>query len=420
MLKNLSQNKKTVISNISSLIVLQGTMYLIPLILLPYLIRVLGIENFGLLAFATATIAFFRGVVEYGFNLTGTQQISLYKNDKNKINTIFSSIIISKFLLAISCFIILCFMIFTFDKFQSHANIFLFTFIIIFGDILFPIWFFQGIEKMKTITYIFILYKVIFIFLVILLVKEENDYILVPVFDSIGSIIAATISLILIKVNYNVTFRMIKMEDILYQFKDSWHVFLSRISVILYTSINTFLLGLLTTNEEVGIYSIAEKIYMAIRGLMNPFVQALFPFLNRKYEESKLLYYKLVKKVSIVYFLILLFLSIILFTFNKELIYLIANKEISESAEILKIFAIAVLFAVGTLYSNLLVIKNKKKLLTKITFIGMFVNLILVYHAISLFGIFGLAYLFLLVQLIQTCLQIKYNYEIWSYKNATI
>lgn len=415
MIKKLSNNK-TIIGNMSSLLILQGVMYLIPLILLPYLIRVLGIENFGLLAFATATISFFRGIVEYGFNLTATQQISIHKNDQNKLSTIFSSVIIAKSILAIICFCILFLIILIFDKFQINANVYLFTFLIIFGDILFPVWFFQGIEKMKLITYIFIIYKVIFLLLVIFLVKEENDYILVPILDSVGSLIAAIISLIIINKHYNIIFRIPNLESIIFQFKDSWHVFLSRITVILYTSVNTFLLGILTTNEQVGIYSIAEKIYMALRGFLNPFVQALFPFLNRKYKESKTIYYNLIKKISIIYILILLIFSSILFIFSKNLIYLIAGTYMPQSDSLLKIFAISMLFGIGTLYSSLLIIKNQKSLLSNITFITMIYNLLLIYPMIKFFGIFGVAYLFLVIQIIQSYLQIKNNKEIW-YKN---
>lgn len=418
-MNNLSHTKKTIIGNIVSLIVLQGTMYLIPLILLPYLIRVLGIENFGLLAFATATIAFLRGIVEYGFNLTGTQQISLHRNDQEQVNIIFSSIIISKFILAIICFLVLMIIILIFEKFQVNAKLFLFTFLIIFGDILFPVWFFQGIEKMKMITYIFIIYKIVFLVLVLLLVKEKNDYLLVPIFDSIGLIVSAIISLFIVKKYYNIRFKISKFHEISFQFKDSWHVFLSRIAVILYTSINTFLLGIFTNSEQVGIYSIAEKIYMALRGILNPFVQAVFPFLNRKYKESKAIYYKLVKKVSIIYISILVFFSLTLLTFSGDIVFVVAGVYIPQSDSLLKIFAVSILFGIGTLYSSLLIIKNEKSTLSKVTFITMICNVVLIYPMLKLFGIFGVAYLFLIIQVLQALLQTNYNKEIWI-KNENI
>jgi polysaccharide transporter, PST family len=413
-LKN--KDSKTIIHNTFSLLILQSSLYILPLILLPYLVRVIGIENFGLLAFATATISFFRGIVEYGFNLTATKQISNNKNDNTKLNEIFSSVIISKFIIATISFIILLILISFFEKFQINKNIFIITFLIIFGDVFFPIWFFQGIENMRLITYIQITYKSIFVILVFLFVKEKTDYILVPLLDSIGAIIASFVSLLIIKTKYNISFKFTNITNVFFQIKDAYHVFLSRITVVIYMSINTFLLGIFTNNELVGFYSIAEKIYMAIRGLLLPFTQAIFPYLNRKYNESKYNYYILIKKISFIYLFVLILFAILTFILKDYLVYIVSGKEILISSQVLGIFAISIIFAIGPLGSNFLIIKNEKKTLVKITFICMIVNMIFIYHSIYFFNIIGAAYLFLTIQILQFILQLKYNKELFFHR----
>lgn len=412
-IKSSSNNKKTILSNFISLFILQGSMYVIPLILLPYFIRVLGLENYGLLAFATATISFFRAIVEYGFNLSATKQISIYKHNQEKLNEIYTTVLVSKFLLAISGFILLIFITSIFDSFLSNQKLFIYTYLIIFGDVFFAIWFFQGIEKMKIITYIQISYKIFFVMLVLSTVKNESDYILVPILDSIGNVITGIISIYIIKNKYNTSFKTITLEMIIFQLKDAWHIFLSRMTVVLYTSINTFLLGILATNELVGIYSIAEKIYMAIRGLLNPVVQAIYPYLNRKYNESKKLYYLVIRKITLGYFLVLILFSIILYSFSDYLVFLVSGKVIYEASIILKIFSVAIIFSIGTLFSSLLVVKGGNKKLSEITLVCMIINLILVYPSIQFYGIYGLACVFLFVQINQTILLLIYNKEIW-------
>ena len=172
-LANIQAEHKTVITNTFSLIILQGSNYIIPLILFPYLVHVVGIEKFGVLSFATATVALLRGIVDYGFKLSGTQQISVNRNDIQKVSEIFSSIFFVKIILTIVVFIILLLMILFINKISAHFDVFLYTFLLVIGDVLFSAWFFQGMEKMKLITYFNIVYKTLYMVSIFLFIRPS-------------------------------------------------------------------------------------------------------------------------------------------------------------------------------------------------------------------------------------------------------
>jgi len=413
---NISSQSKTILSNIVALFTLQGLQYLIPLILLPYLVHILGIEYFGLLSFATATIAFFRSVVSYGFDFTGTKQIALAKENPKALSDILSSILIVKLILAAISFCILLLMMAIIDKISMSSMLFFYTFLVVIGDAIFPTWFFQGIEKMKFITIFKTLQRTVSLILILLLVQTQEDYLLVPLIEGALAIVAGAVSLLYIRQHFKIAFQIPKLDRIIFQLKNSWHLFLSQITVHFFTTINIFVLGLLADNTTVGYYTLAYKLFAVIQELLSPFTKAIFPFLSKKYVENKEAYYKLIKKISLFYFLGLTIIGLLTYLFAYEIVNLVAGKPVEETARLLKIFAITLLVSIGPLYSLLLIIKSENKKLSVITFRCMLLNTLLLYPSIHYFGIVGLSYHFLIVQIYQAYLQLKFNKEVWLTK----
>ena len=110
--------KNVVASNYLSLLVLQGAYYILPLLILPFLVRILGAEKFGLVMFAQSLATFLTVFVDFGFNLSGTREISLARDDKQKLSEIFSAIMIIKIGLILVAFMILFVIVNVFSRFN--------------------------------------------------------------------------------------------------------------------------------------------------------------------------------------------------------------------------------------------------------------------------------------------------------------
>ena len=97
----------TLLKNYSSLSLVQLSNYILPLITLPYLARILGTTNFGLVVMAQATMIYLTLLTDYGFNLSATKEIAKNQNNPTIISQIFTTVMSIKIsLLVISSLIL--------------------------------------------------------------------------------------------------------------------------------------------------------------------------------------------------------------------------------------------------------------------------------------------------------------------------
>ena len=384
-----NEEYKIIASNYISLSILQIANYLLPLIVLPYLVRVLGTEKFGLIIFAQALATFLTVFTDFGFNISGTREISLNKKDKKKISGVFWSIMTIKFFLTIIALIILVLIVRNFNRFEVEEDVYFLSFGIVIGQAIFPQWFFQGIEKMKIVTLVNIFAKVIFTVLVFVLVKEETEYLYVPLFNSLGYIIAGIAGLF-ISLRY-VQFQKPNFNLIKKLFTESTSLFVSNLATMLYTYGNVFILGIFTGNTMVGIYSSMEKLILAIKNIYTPFYQAIYPWLSKQSNQIKI---TTIAKIKPVIAIVGGFATIFILLFGKKILDIIYDDTlISSYVYIFKILAIISLFSGISMMYNTLFFPSIKKYKTRMYILisaGIY-NLILSFILVPLYGISGTA-----------------------------
>ena len=368
-----TEDKKRLLSNFFSLSILQTFTYILPLLTLPYLVRVLGSEKFGLVVFAQAFIIFFNILVDYGFNLSATREISVNRENKEKLTEIFSSVMSIKFILIGISFAILSIIIFSFENFSNNINLYYLTFLWVIGQALFPIWYFQGLEKMKYITIVNITSKLIFTIAIFIFIQNETDYILVPILNGLGFIIGGILSLWIVHKDFNQKFQIQSFKILIMYFKDSSQFFLSRISSVGYSNINTFLAGILLSPVFVTYYYLADKAVSVILTLFSPIVQTIYPYLAKKYN-----FFFLVKLLSILMVFSLLIVSLgYLFS---NLISIILLGEINDIFKNL-FYVIAPIIPISILYvmlgAPLLLARGYKKEFNLSIIYGFFIHLLI-------------------------------------------
>jgi len=336
-------NHKVLIENFSSLSILQILNILIPLLTYPYLVRVLGSEYYGLIIFARAIIKYFNIIVSFGFNIIATKEISVHRNNSNKISEIVSSIFILKGSLFILSLLILSVLLYFIPQAQGYKPLFYLTMWVCFYEFIFPVFYFQGIEKMKYITYFTLVSRLIFVFLIFLLIKSKSDYLLLPVINGIGALTAGIISVIFV-LKDGVKFKVQSISTLCYYIKCSYIMALANASNAFKSNFNIILIKMFFSFSMVAYFDLASKITDIGKTFLDLISRTIYPKMSREKNTSFLKkIIKLSVAASVCY---VLFIQM----FANQLVMFLGGEEMLPSVEILRVLIFFVpIYIIGAL-----------------------------------------------------------------------
>jgi PST family polysaccharide transporter len=381
--------------NFLALSSLQLINYILPLFLIPLLIQALGMEGFGIYAFVFAIATYGMTFADYGFDLSATYHISLHKDKPNKVNEIFSSVLLIKSSLALFFLLILTLLVYNIEKLYLYKELIFLSYGIVLGNVLLPLWFFQGIEKMRFILYLNGLLKLLFFVLVVLLIKEREDLELLMALHSITAIIVGVLGLYIAKKHFNITLTLVSKKKIFFYLKDGWYIFTSKMAVEFYSTISTVIVGFYVSPLILGYYALSLKIMFAIGNLLDPITRVVYPYLLNIYQSSNQNFFKRNIQLSLLIFIIMVPISIIVYIFAREILEIISQKEISQlNVQLLQITALLlIVFPYASQFTNMLVSMKESKILNKILITAAVINVVFAPIILEFYGIIGMMYL---------------------------
>ncbi len=352
---------------------------------MPYLARVIGVEGFGKIAFASAIIVWFQTVADWGFNYTATRDVAKNRDDKEKISEIFSNVLWARCFLMIVSFLLLLVTIYLVPKFRENYVVILVTFLLVPGHIMFPDWFFQAMERMKYITFLNILSKFLFTVAVFIFINEKNDYILQPLFTSLGYLVSGIFATYLIFNGWKIELKRPSFRRIFDTIRGSTDVFINNIMPNFYNNFSVMLLGFFGGSVSNGLLSAGSRFVGIAQQFMLVVSRTFFPFLSRRIDKHNL-YVKINLWISITF-------SLMLFLFAPLLIKLFFTPEFYDAIPVLCIMSISILFlALSNIYgTNYMIIQGYERQLRNITFVSSLIGFVLSFPLIYFFDYLGAA-----------------------------
>jgi PST family polysaccharide transporter len=146
---------------------------------------------------------------------------------------------------------------------------------------MFPGWYFQGIEEMKWVTYITLVMRLSFIVLIFFFIKNQSDFLLVPILNGVGSFLASSIALYVIYYKHQIKFQFQSIKTLKFYFTNSSPIFLSNISSSAITSTTKVIIGIYLGMAETAYFDLAEKISNILKTPQFIFSQIILPKISR-------------------------------------------------------------------------------------------------------------------------------------------
>lgn len=281
--------------NTLMLYILTFSNYFLGLIVAPYESRVLGPETFGLLGAATAVMVYFQLVIDFGFLLSGTQEVALHREEKDYLSRLFTAITCGKLMLTALSSLALVGICSLVPLWKNRLGFYALCFVYTALNSMIPDYLYRGMERMSAITVRTVCIKVFFTLGIILLVKKPQDVWMIPVLTAVGNGAAMCYSFLDVKKRFGIRFCPITWQDVAACMRKSSVFFYSRIATTAYSAMNTIILDVISGSGAItAYYTSADKLITTGKSALSPISDSLYPYMVKNRD------FKLVKKVLLI------------------------------------------------------------------------------------------------------------------------
>lgn len=264
----------SVLKNFTYNSILTISSYLVSFIIFPYISRILGVSNIGIVGFVDNTINYFVIFATLGINTVGIRSIAACGNDKEKRSHVFSVLFLWSIIFTVTVCIIYIIAVTTIPKLSVHKELFYIGLAKLFFTPFLIEWFYIGIENFKYITIRSMIIKILYALSIFIFVKQVDDC---AVYFFLTSLVIVINSLI--NIYYSKNFISLRLTNLKlsYYSRQIFSLGIYQILISMYTIFNVVYLGFVSNNKEIGYYYTALKLFIIIIGFYTAFTSVMLP-----------------------------------------------------------------------------------------------------------------------------------------------
>lgn len=373
------RSHKLIIENYFFMTALQLLNSLFYILIYPYVIRVLGIESYGIYVFSLSIVTYFIVFISFGFDLPSVNKISKDSiNFELKSKTV-SDVLTSKLYLFIASSIIFLIGLFTVSFLEQYKTILFIVYFQTILNVLVPTWYFQGIQKMKIVTYFQILFKIISVPFIFLLIKSPYDLNLFAMILTSSTLLSGVFIFVYLLYIEKLNIRLMPLLNVKNTIREALPFFWSSSTSIVRQQSTNVIIGVFIGMNGVAYYDLASKIILLPQSLSMSINGALFP----KIVSSENIDKPLVKKIIKYEIYLGLFIIAMIALLGKYAVLFLGGQNMMPSYYLTLLLSITILtwLVVGCYINFIFVPQNKFYYITYNQFIAF-----VVYVSFSLLG----------------------------------
>lgn len=262
---------------------------LVPLLITPYLARVLEPDGNGVISFVLSISSYFILVANLGIETYGQRVIAIHREDKEYLKKFFLEISILRLVITAFCIAVYCIIFFVVFK-TDNITLYLIFGLTVLACVFDYSWFFQGVEDFRTLAFANIITRIIYIAGVFIFVKVKTDLNIAALLSAINTVLPFFITLPFL--HKYLRGKIIEKIKPFGHFKECMVYFIPTVAVQIYTVLDKTMIGLITGSDfENGYYEQAEKIVklpLTVIYTLNTIIRSRISFYYAKNEMDKI------------------------------------------------------------------------------------------------------------------------------------
>ena len=259
-LKKTFVNNKKVVENYFFMTLLLVLNSFFGLLIYPYIIRTLGAEAYGTYIFASTVVNYFICFIGFGFDMYGVRLIAENPFSIEAKSKVLSIIFTTKLYLEAISVIFALVAVFIFPILRAYFWVYIVCFATTLLNIFFPIWYFQGMQKMRVVSYIQLLFKLLSLPFIFIWVKAPGDLLLFTIIMTGSSLLGAFYAFVHLLVFEKLKITLVSIKDSLVYLKESQYFFYTNFLNMMKIQTINLIIGTRYTMTDLALYDLANKI----------------------------------------------------------------------------------------------------------------------------------------------------------------